>query len=67
MKEEAILDQSTLDRQKAKFIAQGGTIETVRVKLSGEVIDELRPKYKTREVDLWVKGDLNRLKEIKGE
>jgi hypothetical protein len=60
---EATLSQLQIDRQKAIFIAKGGKIETVKVKESGEVIAELKSRFKTRTIEEWTKTDTNRMKE----
>ena len=60
--EEATLSQDQLDRQRKIFMANGGTIEFVEVRSSADVIKSLKPKFQKKTVELWVSGDLNRLK-----
>ena len=62
MKEEASLSQSQIERQRATFIANGGSIVMVRVKESGEIIEELKAKNQGRTVEEWVKLDSKRMK-----
>lgn len=57
--------QETLDRQRAKFIANGGTIEIVEIKSSADVIAGLKPKFQKKTIETWVAGDINRLKKRK--
>ena len=62
MKSEATLTQSQIDRQRSTFIANGGSIEMVRVKESGEIIEELKAKNQGRTVEEWTKLDSKLMK-----
>ena len=57
MKPEATLTQSQIERQRSAFIANGGSIVMVRVKESGEIIEELKAKNQGRTVEEWTKLD----------
>ena len=59
---EATLTQSQIERQRKIFIPKGGRIEFIRVKESGEIIEELKAKNQGRTVEEWVKLDSKRMK-----
>lgn len=59
---EATLTRSQLQAQTADFMANGGKAVKCDAKSTKQIIEGLKPMFKVRTIETWVKSDMNRLR-----